>query len=208
MRWFGALTILFYFSSVSIADEQCTYSYYKWNARAQLASDLLHVSKPYAELKSYEVDAMTGCSLCSEDQVEIDLPHLKPFRVCKFVAADIDRILRELIEQGEQIKTVVGYRVGMTRGEMDNKGYRTQFSNHSFGIALDINEAHNGLYDNCIAFNSQCRLVQGGVWKPSHRLSLTANAEIVRRFNEVGFLWGGDIMGKQKDFMHFSPTGY
>jgi len=25
---------------------------------------------------------------------------------------------------------------------------------------------------------------------------------------KAGFLWGGRIEGRQKDFMHFSPTGY
>jgi hypothetical protein len=86
---------------------------------------------------------------------------------------------------------------------------RTRFSNHSFGIAIDVNSASNGLYTNCISFGAQCRLHRGGPWRPaSDTASIAADSRLVRRMRAAGFRWGGEIRGRQKDFMHFSPSGY
>jgi hypothetical protein len=98
--------------------------------------------------------------------------------------------------------------VGKTRGDVDANGVRTEFSNHSFGIALDINPGSNGLYENCIVFNQDCRLIRGGHRDPARAESLHAGSNIVRAIEDIGLKWGGEIDGKQKDFMHFSPTGY
>ena len=32
--------------------------------------------------------------------------------------------------------------------------------------------------------------------------------EYIQYLKDIGFKWGGEILGKQKDFMHFSPSGY
>jgi len=37
---------------------------------------------------------------------------------------------------------------------------------------------------------------------------LHADSNIVRAIEDIGLKWGGEIDGKRKDFMHFSPTGY
>jgi len=116
--------------------------------------------------------------------------------------------LISLIEDGEPIYEVKGYRVGLTRGKVDEQGNRTDFSNHSYGVAIDINENANGLYENCISFSESCILRKGGKWNPQKPTSLTKDSLTVRRFKEAGFLWGGEILGQQKDFMHFSLTGY
>ena len=78
---------------------------------------------------------------------------------------------------------------------------------------MDINAADNGLYRHCIEFNAQCELIRGGPlrggpWRPENSRSFTADSATVRLFDEAGIKWGGNILGKQKDFMHFSPTGY
>jgi hypothetical protein len=57
-------------------------------------------------------------------------------------------------------------------------------------------------------FGPECRLIQGGVWIPGGYGVLDRDAPIVRSMKEEGFRWGGEIAGKQKDFMHFSVTGY
>ena len=36
----------------------------------------------------------------------------------------------------------------------------------------------------------------------------TASMIALELFKEAGFRWGGEIEGQQKDFMHFSPSGY
>ena len=186
----------------------CTYKTYKWNVKLKRAVDLKTVQHSYSKLSKEEIDATTGCTVCQEDQVKINLPGLKSFSICKLLANDIEQTLLELIKQGEYIAEVTGYRVGMTRGKTDHEHNRTRFSNHSYGIALDINAQQNGLYDQCIKFSSNCRLIRGGPWNPSYKGSMTSEGSIVRRMNQLGLQWGGLIAGKQKDFMHFSPSGY
>lgn len=160
-------------------------------------------------LLSDELDVQSGCSVCAEDQQAIKLDGLPEFSVCKRYAPIVRDTLLRLMHQGEKIDSVIGYLVGRTRGELDAQGNRTGFSNHSFGIAIDINTRHNGLYDNCVRFGPQCRLLRAGPWHPGEDpYSLQRDGLIVSTFKQAGFKWGGEIEGQQKDFMHFSPTGY
>lgn len=188
---------------------QCSYHSYQWSTVEKRAVNRRHIIHPYNALRPEEVDPFTGCTVCREDQVELRLPGIEPFLVCHVVADTIERVLRDLIEAGEPIEEVLGYRVGMTRGDADENGLRTRFSNHAFGVAIDINPRHNGLYDHCIHFGPECRLIRGGKWLPQiHRASLEPYGPVVQRLKGEGFRWGGEIVGRQKDFMHFSPSGY
>lgn len=207
------LSILFLglvlFTHDAPADEPtCSYTTYKWNTQQRRAVDFRTVRRPYSELEASEVHAATGCTVCEEDQVEIALPGVPPFRVCRHLEHDVRFALISALERGEAIFSVQGYRVGMTRGDVDADGNRTRFSNHSFGIAIDINEQQNGLYDRCIVFGPNCRLRKGGAWQPGRPGSLDRDSPIVRAFERIGLKWGGEIEGRQKDFMHFSPSGY
>lgn len=201
------LLILFFCIELS-ADDICTYSSYSWNTLQKKSTEVYRVRKNYSELASDEVDQYTGCSVCEQDQRVIQLSGIKPFKVCHLVEPQIRRGLVALINQGQSINNIVGYRVGKTRGDVDELGLRTKFSNHSFGIAIDINSAQNGLYENCINFNDECVLIRGGQWNPGQEGSLTSDSVIVETLQNLGLKWGSQIAGKQKDFMHFSPTGY
>lgn len=198
---------LFYLSQQSLASS-CTYNTYSWNTTIREAVDHKTVNKPYDELIPAEVDAFTGCTVCEEDQRTVSIPPIQPFKICHIIAPGVEEILQSLVDRGEPIFSITGYRVGNTRGVVDEKGNRTHFSNHSFGIAFDINADLNGLYDNCIAFSESCRLIKGGAWRPEQRGGLSIDSPLVRAFQSMGFKWGGQILGQQKDFMHFSPTGY
>jgi len=186
----------------------CTYSTYKWNVDQRIAVDYKVVKHPYSEISGVEIDSATGCTVCREDQVAIKIGDLPEIKVCRKFAHRVEDELSRLYFQGELILKLVGYRVGMTRGNVDSEGNRTQFSNHSFGIAIDINDEQNGLYDQCLEFNDRCRLRKGGAWNPENEGSLTVDGKIVQSMKRLGFKWGGEIAGRQKDFMHFSPTGY
>ncbi len=186
----------------------CTYKTYKWNVKLKQSVKHKTIQHSYSLLNSNEIDSITGCTVCEEDQVKITLPNIQTFAVCKLIADEVQHTLVNLIKQGETITEVTGYRVGMTRGKTDKYHNRTQFSNHSFGIALDINAQQNGLYDQCMYFSNNCRLIRGGPWRPGHKGSMTNEGSIVRQMKRLGFLWGGEIAGRQKDFMHFSPSGY
>jgi len=208
MRHFIFIFILSFFGvSISGADT-CTYDTYRWNTLTKNAEDYKRIQKPYSQLTEEEIDELTGCTVCREDQVDIFIENIPPFKICKHLATDIKTALEESIFLGQIITEVVGYRVGKTKGDVDQSGNRTQFSNHSFGSAIDINPQFNGLYNNCIDYNSGCFLIKGGAWDPSRAESLKADAHIVRIMKSIGFKWGGEIEGKQKDFMHFSLSGY
>ena len=200
---------LFLFSYRVLAEgPSCSYTTYKWNVHTRRAVEYRPVRHPYSELQRMEIHETTGCTVCEEDQVEIRLPGIDPFRVCNLLEQNIREALIGSMEKGERIFSVGGYRVGMTKGDIDSLGNRTRFSNHSFGVAIDINEQQNGLYDHCVSFGPGCRLRRGGIWKPGQVGSLAPDSPIVRELKRIGLRWGGEIEGNQKDFMHFSPSGY
>lgn len=204
------LLLIQIFTSTSAAQDSCTYTTYKWNVELKKAVEFNKISHPYSVLQRHEVDLKTKCTVCEEDQEWIKIGDIAPFRMCKVLAPSIRKVLTNAYSNGNgfTFNKVVGYRVGMTRGDVDDDGNRTQFSNHSFGIAIDINEGQNGLYDQCIEFSDQCRLRKGGAWRPGLPGTLVKQEPVVRQMEERGFKWGGEIKGRQKDFMHFSPTGY
>lgn len=207
-RFMVVMTLLWLWPFAALG-QTCHYQSWSWNTNLKKAVAFVSEHKPYADLVAAEIDPASGCSVCEEDQQKISLPNLEPFYVCKRYAPRLQATLLSLIQAGHAIKTVTGYRVGKTRGELDNKGHRTTFSNHSFGTALDINAEHNGLYKNCFQFGPQCQLLRGGVWQPGmNPYSLTHHSVVVQKLREIGFKWGGVIKGRQKDFMHFSLTGY
>jgi D-alanyl-D-alanine carboxypeptidase-like protein len=186
----------------------CTYEMQVWNVNTKSSLDLKKIQHSYHDLRSEEIDPETGCTVCSEDQVLIDIRPLAHFFVCYKIAPRVRDTVLSLSLKGAPIKTITGYRVIKSRGAADENGNRTAFSNHSFGTAIDINAEQNGLYDNCIEFGPQCRLLRGGEWRPGTPGTLDKNNDIVVLLKREGFRWGGEIAGKQKDFMRFSMTGY
>ena len=197
-----------YAQEVRLTPLTCTYDVSVWNVQMSGIINTTTIQRPYSELIEEEIDPVTGCTVCSEDQALIHVPPLKPFSVCHKLAGDIRSTLIELIKMGEAFYSIRGYRVIKSRGSMDELGNRTQFSNHSFGTAIDINREQNGLYDGCQSFGPGCRLILGGPWEPGVPGTLEANGPVVHAMRSLGFAWGGEIKGNQKDFMHFSITGY
>jgi hypothetical protein len=186
----------------------CTYEMQVWNVNLRNSTDTRRVRHAYDELIAAEIDESTGCTVCSEDQMTLNMPPLPAFSVCSKLAPQVRSLMNDLIRKGAAVRTVVGYHVIKSRGPVNGNGERTGFSNHSYGTAIDINPEQNGLYENCVIFGPQCRLLRGGEWKPGVPGTLERNSEIVSLFRQAGFKWGGEIAGKQKDFMHFSKTGY
>jgi hypothetical protein len=186
----------------------CSYEVSTWNVNQKRSVDLKFVRHPYHSLSSEEIDTSTGCTVCQEDQQQINIPPFPVFSVCHIIASRIQTTFEELQRNNAPIFSVVGYHVIKSRGVVDQSGNRTGFSNHSFGTAIDINPDQNGLYDRCREFGPDCRLLRGGEWREGVPGTLEHDGEIVRAMKTAGFLWGGEIAGNQKDFMHFSLTGY
>ncbi|MCP4877309.1 MAG: M15 family metallopeptidase [Gammaproteobacteria bacterium] len=209
MRWLVTVTLLFVnAASVSADDRLCSYSSYKWNAYQKSVVEYEEIRKSYSDLTADEIDEQTGCSVCREDQVSVSIGGTRHLQLCKQVAHSVEVAISNAIQAGQAIEEVKGYRVGKTKGALDADGNRTGFSNHSFGIAIDVNPQNNGLYENCLEFGAHCVLRKGGEWIRGHDLSLHAQSPIVTEMKRHGFKWGGEIPGRQKDFMHFSYSGY
>ena len=206
----AALVSLALLTSIVSAEEPttCTYSTSSWNVKQKRSVEARTVSHAYSELADEEVDKATGCTVCSEDQMELSIPGIAPFKLCRKIAPDVEAALNDLIMKGFPVKSIKGYLVIKSRGEIDSKGNRTGFSNHSYGAAVDINRELNGLYDNCYSFGPSCRLVLGGRWQPETPGTNVDDGPSVKAMKGIGLKWGGQIAGRQKDFMHFSPTGY
>jgi hypothetical protein len=192
----------------SLPPSECTYQMQVWNVYKKDKTSMQVIRHPYFNVTAEETDQTTGCTVCSEDQELINIAPIKPFSVCYKIAPQIRFAISNLIKKGEPIFSIVGYHVIKSRGRIDGKGNRTEFSNHSFGSAIDINPAQNGLYDKCIEFGPQCRLLRGGAWRIGELGTLEKEGTIVKSLKTAGFQWGGEISGNQKDFMHFSQTGY
>jgi len=195
----------------------CTYRTYSWDVKQRRAVGHRTVKKPRTELTAEERDpGEPGCTVCREDQVEVSLPGLKPFSVCRVYADRVRAALERVRASGEfDLKTVTGYRVGRTRGPVID-GKRSLFSNHSFGTAVDLNARSNGLYGRCKLASppataedlARCKLRMGGAWDPKRRPRVTiVRGGVVFRELTRFWRWGGALPGALKDFMHFSITG-
>ena len=185
----------------------CTYSSWLWNVNLKKTVNQELIRKLYSNLTHEEIEPESGCTICEEDQEFISLPPVAPFRVCNKIKEKVKKAIKAILDMNEPIYQIIGYRPGKSAGITDVNGNRTKFSQHSFGTALDINPAQNGLYDNCTIFNEKCLLRLGGIWDPHRRGALTVNSLTVRIMKETGFKWGGEMEGDQKDFMHFSLNG-
>jgi hypothetical protein len=189
------------------AAEQCHYSYSVWNVKARKSLTRKEVVKPYAELTAKEQGPL-GCTPCEEDQESILLSNGLKFKACRQASGAVRRALEAALSKGQRIVSIVGYRPQVSRGPVDPQGNRTELSNHSFGVAVDLNEEHNGLYERCPVWSPDCRLRKGGPYRPgTDPLSLTPDGPAVTELKKEGFLWGGLLEGLQKDFMHFSTAG-
>ena len=212
--WFASLSAVFLLGLASLAargsggtTNTCTYETWVWDTRTKKSIDHQQVSKLREALTTEEMGSVEGCTVCLEDQEELHIPGSAPFRVCRKYAPQILRALRSSAQEGFQIRELVGYRVGKSKGALDASGRRTQFSNHSYGTAIDVNPALNGLYDHCVQFDPACHLLRGGRYVAGQSGTIDPRSPVYRLMTAAGFRWGGELKGQQKDFMHFSLSG-
>lgn len=197
--------------------ETCTYETYAWSVTKKKGVGHTTVRKQRAELTAEEKDPDDPrCTVCSEDQTTVRVEGLPPVTVCKHYAAQVEQALTAIRDSKTfDVKKLVGYRVGRTRGRVVD-GLRTQFSNHSYGTAIDINDRQNALYNQCrtkgvpqtAADIAHCKRGIGGHWRPKKAPRVTIReGDVVHRAFTAFWKWGGARTDKIKDFMHFSLTG-
>lgn len=217
-RWIAATVALASFGLVPSSAQRvsapavqaagtCTYSTWTWDTRTKQSVNRQRVTKPYHQVTAEERAPQTNCTVCEEDQEAIQIEGYPLIYICKDYAEGVRRALNTIRASGFMIRNLEGYRVGRSKGPVDANGLRTQFSNHSFGTAIDINAEINGLYTECFAFGPQCQLLRGGPWSPGQPGTITNDSVVYRAFRQTGWKWGGELVGRQKDFMHFSLLG-
>lgn len=79
----------------------------------------------------------------------------------------------------------------------------TNWSNHAYGLAVDINPVENP-YVGC--GQSRDPAAQKYRDRRYHRKGMVTR-RVVAAFASEGFAWGGSWSGNTKDYMHFSVTG-
>lgn len=211
----AALLFVFLFVSHTLAAQpnnsqanyKCSYDSWNWNTLSKRSENRSRVIKSKAELSNEERGTIENCSVCEEDQGEIFIASLPSFKICKTYKERIETVIKKVISSGFPISSISGYRVGKSKGPINSLGQRTQFSNHSYGIAIDFNAEKNGLYDSCLVFGLGCKLIRGGIYNPTAEGSVHRNTLLYQLMIKEFFKWGGEINGKQKDFMHFSLDG-
>ena len=206
MTRFWLLLALVFVGAFAHADP-CTYDSWDWDKVHKKVVNRKKISKLKSELQPEELGNLPGCSVCQEDQVVVRMARVPVFKICKVLSEKVKRVIQRARDSGFVFASIVGYRVGRTKGELNRNGLRTQFSNHSFGTAIDFNSEENGLYDSCIKWGPKCQLIRGGPYQSEAPRSINRQSILYQGMMSEGFKWGGEINGKQKDFMHFSLSG-
>ncbi|MBS6953501.1 MAG: M15 family metallopeptidase [Enterocloster asparagiformis] len=123
----------------------------------------------------------------------------KNVTVNKAVAKSVQAIFADIKDSGFEITDVQGY-------AYREKSEASGLSTHSYGLALDINVAHNGQYAIKDGIRDELPNV-GGPWDPiNDPLSIASDGPVVKAFELYGWTWGGKWTSK-KDYMHFSLLG-
>jgi peptidoglycan LD-endopeptidase CwlK len=131
--------------------------------------------------------------------------------VNKKVAKEIAEIFKEIKNSGFQIEKIIPiseYSWDDDKSMFDNNssGYNYRFvanskklSNHSFGMAIDINPKYNPMIIGDKIYPPN------GIYNSKKIGTITADSEVVKIFKKRGWNWGGDYKSL-KDYQHFDKT--
>lgn len=111
--------------------------------------------------------------------------------VHKKLTSEITSIFEDMVTAGFRIKSSNTYAYNwrkVTGG--------SSLSQHSFGVAIDVNSADNPYYSNTSNIS---------VYSPNDTRPFHINDQIVQIWYDHGFYWGG-CFGSNIDIMHFSYT--
>jgi hypothetical protein len=134
-----------------------------------------------------------------DDNTETKLPTIWHVNVNKLVANDVKNIMSQIYNDSEKFPIfhnglyyeVEGYEHRLVRGG-------SSLSEHSFGVAIDINSSFNPL-------TSKPRIISENPTLNQRLYAIHETSNVVRIFKAHGWYWGGEWSSK-KDYMHFSLT--
>jgi|GEM_PF-6093819 len=205
---------------------KCSFTESRWH-KANGRSEVFRTEKnaPYSQIvtenPTYVSKIDPRCSICEEDQVNVTVAG-KTIKVCWVYAEEVKQILSKAINSGFEITQLIGYRPLRSGGAVDSQGYYNGVGGHFYGMAVDVNRNHNGLYNGCSGWDAAaatkgplpnaCKLRIGGEWDPNSKpnKSIYYGSPIYNAFKEKGWKWGGIDFGngRQRDFMDFTIYGY
>lgn len=195
---------------------RCEYSTYAWDTERGRSTDHEDVNKPFSAVTGDEVSSTDPrCTICESDQVLVELDGVPPFEICWVYVDEVVDAFLEAQRNGFIFEEVEGYRPGRTGGRTDSRGVRTEYGEHAYGLALDINGDFNGMY-RCRVDPSDpervraCRLAHGGEYRPERypRRSIVRGGPLYRALTRRGWVWAGDEYEElgYLDIMHFRRT--
>ena len=85
-----------------------------------------------------------------------------------------------------------------------NPSGSTNWSNHAYGLAIDINPRENPYVGCGQSYNKTARKYRD---RSRHRAGMVT-PKAIAAFASVGWEWGGSWSGNTKDYMHFSHNGH
>lgn len=121
------------------------------------------------------------------------IPGTLSMTVHNAVAEDVKAIFAEIFNGPEQFPIKSSTYSYSFRGD----------SQHSSGLAIDINPEENYFIDN------NGKIKSGKLWKPGENpWSIVPGGDVVQAFNKYGWHWSPDMhWSNGKDYMHFSLSG-
>ena len=136
----------------------------------------------------------------------LETPRIMSVTVHKSVANSVQYCLNSIYETGFKVYAINGFSWRGV-GEPDASGTivysENKRSNHSYGVAIDINADVN----KYVAYKAKNYNTENS--KPdSDVLIRTKDSPVVKAFKDIGWRWGGSgAWSKGKDFMHFDAMG-
>jgi len=154
-----------------------------------------------AEIKPIVREYMTKVQF-SGWTTNLETPRIMSVTVHKSVANSVQYCLNSIYEAGFKVYEIGGFSwrgVGEPNGSGKTVYSETKRSNHSYGVAIDINAGVNPY----VAYKGKNYNTENS--KPdSDILVRTKDSPVVKAFKDIGWRWGGSgEWSKGKDFMHF-----
>ena len=119
-------------------------------------------------------------------------------KVHRAIAQDVYNACVAAQNSGFKIYDIGGYRTFGT--DTAGKSGGLSYSQHCYGLAVDINPTENGQFKNG-------RATGNWFYDPGgNEYSIQANSILVTTFKSMGWGWGGE-WNSSKDYMHFSFMG-
>ncbi|MBC7959148.1 MAG: M15 family metallopeptidase [Vallitaleaceae bacterium] len=128
------------------------------------------------------------------------------------IAPEVEVIFKELLQQHfkiEKMKCIECYGGDDLLSMRDNNSsafnYRLiegtqRLSNHSFGLAIDINPVQNPYVKGCVVLPENGTFYKERL--PVKKGMIVKNDLCYQAFVSRGWIWGGDFLGR-KDYHHF-----